>query len=75
MEGEFTHRVEWQIMSNGKMGCSGPMTESRANWSAYEWNESYPDLDHWVAPLPADWRETMVRRYDHGMRRFTHLTE
>jgi hypothetical protein len=75
MEGEFTHRVEWQIMSNGKMGCSGPMTEGQANWSAYEWNESYPDLDHWVAPLPADWRETMGRRYDHGMRRFTHLPE
>jgi hypothetical protein len=75
MEGEFTHRVEWQIMSKGKMGCSGPMTEGQAKWCAYEWNESYPDLDHWVAPLPADWRETMERRYDHGMRRFTYLPE
>jgi hypothetical protein len=35
MEDEFTHRVEWQIMSNGKMGCSGPMTEGKAKWCGF----------------------------------------
>jgi hypothetical protein len=72
-EEEPTHRVEWQVMSTGKMGWTGPMTLRQAEGYAYRWNKTYPEVDHWAAPLPADWCETMHPRYGHGLNRSAYL--
>jgi hypothetical protein len=70
---EPTHCVEWQVMSTGKMGWTGPMTLRQAEGYAYRWNKTYPEVDHWAAPLPADWCETMHPRYGHGLNRSAYL--
>jgi hypothetical protein len=74
-EDEPTHRIEWQVMATGKMGYTGPMTLRQAEEYAYRWNKLYPDFNHWAAPLPADWCETIRPRYSHGLKRFTYLPE
>jgi hypothetical protein len=38
-EEEPTHRIEWQVMSTGKRGCTGPMTLRQAEGYAYQWNK------------------------------------
>ena len=49
-EEEPTHRVEWQVMSTGKMGWTGPMTLRQAE--GYATGGTRPTLKLITGPHP-----------------------